>query len=110
MKKLILFVLFILLSFSASNVFAGNSDPKSTGDKSPITTTVTKLTDEQITLLKNRVEEIRVMDKTNMTPTEKQDLRNELKDIKEAIKRDGGYIIIGGSSLLLVIILLIILL
>lgn len=103
-------MLFILLSFSASNVFAGNSDPKGTGDKSPITTTITKLTDEQITLLKNRVEEIRVMDKTNMTSTEKQDLRNELKDIKEAIKRDGGYIIIGGSSLLLVIILLIILL
>jgi len=111
MKKIIFFVLLLLISVSASTVIAGNSNPKKATNTVAIPAkTETRLTEKQVTQLKNRVEEIRDMNKTKMTATEKLGLRKELKDIQQTIKRDGGYIIIGSGTLLLIIILLIILL
>lgn len=110
MKKSIFFALLMIMSMSASTVFAGNSNPKNPTENPAIPAKPeTKLTDEQVTRLKNRVEEIRDMDKSDMTASEKLALRSEVKDIKQAVKKDGGYVYIGGGTLLLIIILLIIL-
>ncbi len=59
--------------------------------------------------LTKRVEEIRDMDKTNMTVKEKRELKKELKGIKENVRRSGGNIYIGGGTLFLIIILVILL-
>jgi hypothetical protein len=111
MKKILFMVCLMIFSLSASTAVSTKSNPKKTSDN-PIT--VIKLTDKlsenQVSLMTKRVEAIRDMDKTNLTVTEKRELRNELKAIKKDLRKDGGVIYIGAGTLLLIIILLIILL
>jgi len=71
--------------------------------------TENKLSTEELTRLTNRVEEIRAMDKSEMTSMEKRELRKELRATKENVRRDGGYVYIGGGTLILIIILVILL-
>jgi len=103
MKKIIFFVSLMLVSLSVSTVFASKPDP------SAITTIKkeNKLSEEEMNRLKNRVEEIRDMDKTNLTVKEKRELRKELKSISKTMRRDGGYVYIGGTTLLLIILIII---
>jgi len=101
MKKIIFFVSLMLLSLNASTLFASKSDPTAVSDKKE-----NKLSDEEITRLKNRVEEIRDMDKTNLTVQEKRELRKELRGIKASERRNSGYIYIGGSTLIIIILIL----
>ena len=102
MKKIIFFVSLMLFSLSASTVFASKSDLTNVPAKKE-----NKLSEEEMSRLKNRVEEIRDMDKTNLTVKEKRELRNELRAIKETVRKDGGYIYIGGSTLLIIILIII---
>jgi hypothetical protein len=107
MKKLLLFVFVTIFSLSTLTSFAGiesNTKNLAVPDK-----TENKLSSEEISRLTNRVEEIRDMDKTDMTAKEKRDLRKELTTIKKNVKRSGGYVYIGGSTLLLIILLIILL-
>ena len=104
MKKIIFFVTLMFLTLSTSTVFASQADLTAVPDKKE-----NKLSEEEMSRLKNRVEEIRNMDKSNLTRTEKREMRKELRTIKETVKRDGGgYVYIGGTTLLLIIILLIV--
>jgi hypothetical protein len=111
MKKTIFFALLMIMSMSASTVFAGNSNPKNSIENPAIpANTDTKLSEKQATAMKNRIEEIRDMDKTDMSAAEKLALRKEVKEIKQTVKKDGGYVYIGTGTLILIIVLLIILL
>jgi hypothetical protein len=107
MKKIILFALMFVFSLGAFNVFAGTSGIKD----NPVAPAKTenKLSEEEMSRLTKRVEEIRDMDKTNLTVKEKRELKKELKAIKENVKRDGGYIYIGTGALILIIILIVVL-
>ena len=110
MKKIILFAFVIIISISASTAFAVKPDTKSATEKPAIPAkTENKMSEEELSRLTKRVEEIRDMDKTNMTVKEKRELKKEVKSIKENVKRDGGYIYIGGGTLLLIILLIILL-
>ncbi len=110
MKKTIFFVLLIIFSLSASTVWAARADHKSSSDSPAVPVkTENKLSEEEMSHLTKRVEEIRDMDKTNMTVKEKRELKKELKGIKENVRRSGGTIYIGGGTLLLIIILVILL-
>jgi len=110
MKKTIFFALLMIMSMSASTLFAGNLISGNTIENPAIPAkTDTKLTEAQVTALKNRIEEIRDLDKTDMSNAEKLALRKEVKEIKQTVKRGGGYIYIGTGTLILIIILLIIL-
>lgn len=107
MKKAILFVFIAIFTMSTSIAFANKPDSKSASDNLAVPDkTENKLSEEELSRLKNRVEEIRDMDKTNMTGTEKRELKKELKAIKENVRRAGGYIYIGGSTLLIIILIL----
>ena len=64
----------------------------------------------ELQVLLDRLEEIKEMDKTALSRVEKKDLRVELRDTKEEIKRNSGGVYLSVGALLLVIILLIILL
>jgi hypothetical protein len=106
---LIVFIAF--LSLNAGIIYGSNSNSKIT----PVSTIISdnkenKLSAEEITCLKNRVEEIRNMDKSKLNSAEKRELRNELKGIKESVRRSDGVIYISGGTLLLIIILVIIIL
>jgi peptidoglycan hydrolase CwlO-like protein len=109
MKKVILFVFIMIFTLSATTAFANKTDKKSSDKLAVPVKTENKLSEEELTRLTKRVEEIRDMDKTDMTVKEKRELRKELRTIKENVRRDGGYIYIGGGTLLLIIILIILL-
>lgn len=110
MKKSILFVFIMIMSLGASTVFAARTDPKSSSDKlAGPGKTESKLSEEELSRLTRRVEEIRDMDKTNMTGKEKRDLRKENKGIKENVRRNDGTVVIGVTTLILIIILVILL-
>jgi protein-disulfide isomerase len=105
MKKTIFFALLTIFSLGALPAFAAKNSPKVT----EATETTAKLTEEEISTYRARVEEIRDMDKSELTASEKKELRNELKDIKKTMHKDGTYIYVGGSTLLIIIIILLIL-
>ena len=106
MKKTILFALLTIFSLSAAPTFAAKSSTNTTAVPAA---TENKLTEEEISNYRARVEEIRGMDKSEMTVSEKKELKNELKDIKETMRRDGVYFYVGGSVLLIILILILIL-
>lgn len=94
----------MVLSLSGPVVFADDVKSVAVPEKKEH-----KLTEEEVTHLKNRVEEIRNMDKTNLSIKEKKELKTELKTIKKKLLRNGGYIYIGTGTLILIIILIILL-
>ncbi|MEO6693399.1 MAG: hypothetical protein ABIO44_13725 [Saprospiraceae bacterium] len=111
MKKSIFFVCLMLLTFSASTVYA--VVPNSTNATENVAfppKKESKLSTEELTRLTNRVEEIRNMDKSNLTTKEKRELKKELKSIKKNVKKSGGYVYIGAGTLVLIIILVLLLL
>jgi hypothetical protein len=104
-----LFGILMIFMMSASMAFASKTELKSASKNSSVVITDNKLSAAEVTALTARVEEIRTMDKSNMTVVEKRELRKELKGIKENVRKDGGVIYIGGGTLLLIIILILIL-
>jgi len=102
MKKTIFIALLAIFSLSAAPVFAAKTSANPTAEATP------KLTEEEISTYRARVEEIREMDKSELSSAEKKELKSELKDIKETMRKDGSYIYIGGSTLLVIIIILLI--
>jgi hypothetical protein len=105
MKKTIFFALLTIFSLSALPTFAAKNSPKTT-ETTETTETTVKLTEEEISAYRARVEEIRDMDKSELTASEKKELKNELKEIKKTMHKDGTYLYVGGSTVLLIIIIL----
>jgi hypothetical protein len=69
--------------------------------------TETKLSAEEVSRLTKRVEEIRSIDKSDMTVSEKRELRKEVKGIKENVRKNGTVIYISGGTLLLILLIII---
>ena len=105
MKKTIFIALLAIFSLGTAPAFAASAKATET-----TTEANNKLTAEEVTALTTRVEEIRDMDKSTMTLSEKSELKSELKEIKATMKSSDPYIYIGGSSLIILIIVLIIVL
>lgn len=64
----------------------------------------------RIEQIKNRVEEIQAMDKSNLSAQERQDLRTELKSMKKEAKAIGGGVYLSVGAIIIIILLLILLL
>ena len=110
MKKIIFIVTIIIFSLGMSTAYAIIPDSKNASNNIAVPAKMeNKLSEEEINCLKNRVEEIRDMDKSNLTVKERRALRNELKGIKESVRRDGEVIYISSGTIILIIILIIIL-
>lgn len=104
-------VYLMILSLGVSTAFAAGNEKKSRKDEAAIPDkTENKLSEEELSRMTRRVEEIRDMDKSDLTAKEKKALKKELKGIKESVKADGGYIYIGAGTLLVIILLVILLL
>lgn len=91
----------MLLMMGTSTAFAGKSKTDAV-----VVKTENKLSEEELSCMKNRVEEIRNMDKSNLSLTEKSELRKELTAIKASERRNDGYIYIGGSTIIIIILIL----
>ncbi len=126
MKRTLLVTFMMIFSMSASTLFAQNTEPTMDQDaaavsemvaiadspiatESPAVAEKAAATDDEVDTeaLKARVEEIRDMDKSELSRAEKKELRNELKDSKAILQSRGIYI--GGGTLILLIILIILL-
>lgn len=102
MKKTTFFAILLIFILSATTSFAGKSDLK---NAVPVKAE-NKLSEAEVSRLKNRVEEIRSMDKSEMTSTEKRELRKESKGIKENVRKSGEVIYISGGTILIIILIL----
>lgn len=110
MKKSIYFVIVLIFTMSSTFAFANKADRKSNSDRSAVPVkTENALSEVEISRLTNRVEEIRNLDKSEMSLKEKSELKKELRDIKKTVEKNNGTIYIGGATLLLIIILILIL-
>ncbi|MBB6004401.1 hypothetical protein [Arcicella rosea] len=74
-----------------------------------------KLSDKKIvsveaTVLINRLEEIKAMDKSNMSSIEKKALRKEVRSIKQSLKEVGGGVYLSVGAIIIIVLLLILLL
>ena len=93
--------IFTLLTFGFAPIAAlGNN-------KTPVESTMTPA---ELQVLIDRVEEIKAMDKSLLTKSEKKELRNELRETKKEIKNNGRGIYLSVGALLVVIVLLVLLL
>lgn len=105
MKKTTLYLMIFLMSISIfpSPVFATAKNPTEMNNP-------TKEVPAEVQVMLNRLNEIKAMDKSNMTHSEKVLLRKEVRDIKKSLKASGNGVYLSVGALLVIIILLIILL
>lgn len=108
MRKTIFFGVLLIFAMSATTTFASKKDSKAVVENTAVATkTENKLSAEEVAVLTARVDEIRNMDKSNMTGMEKRELRKESKAIKENVNKDGGVIYISVGTILLIILIVI---
>ena len=94
----------MIFMLSATMAFAGEAN--SMDNSAAVVKTENKLSAEEVAKLTKRVEEIRSMDKSELTVTEKRELRKEVKGIKENVRKNGEVIYISGGTLLIIILII----
>ena len=103
-KSLLTIAAFALLTFSTITLHAENKT-------SPIRNDSILIKDEALAnSLILRLEEIKQIDKTKLQPSEKKELRKEVRTIKSQLKEIHGGVYISVGALILILILLIVLL
>lgn len=103
MKKLIYsLILIFTLGISANTVSAAENNKAKTE-----MTAEQKVQLERIT---NRVEEIRHMDKSDLSRAEKKELRKELRELKSQARAMGGGVYLSVGAIIIIILLLILIL
>jgi hypothetical protein len=107
MKKLSYYILILVFTMSAAMLQAATEKPAEVATAPEEMENY--LTEEEVELLTMRVEEIRDMDKSNLTSEEKRELRHELKDIRKELQR-GGYVYVSVGTLIVVLLVLLLLL
>ncbi len=108
MKRNVVIILMLLASFASVQSFAKNG-------KHVWQDKVAAMTEEQkearVAEMKERVEEIKSMDKSKLTSEDRKALRHELRDMnKEAKALGSGGIYISLAGIIIIILLLIIIL
>jgi galactokinase len=103
MKKILYaLALVFTMAISTNTVFAANKNE-----------TKTEMTAEQrvqFDKIVNRVEEIRKMDKSNLTRAEKKALRSELREMKGQARALSGGVYLSVGAIIIIILLLILIL
>ena len=109
MKKFALCVMATLLSLTfipLSLSAAPRTAPASTANTSPVSPADAAKANELLL----RLNEIKTSDKSELTTSEKKDLRKEVRSINSELKAIGGGVYISAAVLLIILILLIVLL
>ncbi len=101
LKKAIQILLFALVTSSVMPAFAGEPTPGTTTEK-----TSGEANSQQAL---NRIIEIRNMDRSNMTSSEKRELRKELRHLKKEPKRKNGIYLSVGALIVIGVLLILLL-
>jgi len=124
MKRITVLLMTILLSFSLVPSYATLETTPTTAtttSSSSTTTTTTTTTSSDATtansgakaasqVLISRLDEIKAMDKTNMSSADKRVLRKEVKSIRKTLRYEHGGIYLSLGAIIIIVLLLIILL
>lgn len=97
------FLLAIASLFGAPAVQATTATPV------PVTATTTNPAPPEVQRLLDRLDEIKAMDKSNLTRDEKKALRKEVRATKKQLAAVSGGVYISAGALILILILLVIL-
>ena len=100
-KSALLLIMAFSLSILPTNV---NAAPE------PIAIDKTSTENTRANVLVNRLEEIKEMDKSKMTRTEKKELRKEVKAIKSELRSTSNGVYLSVGAIIIIILLLILLL
>nr|WP_315251092.1 hypothetical protein [uncultured Flavobacterium sp.] len=101
--RIYLMVLLVSLSLVPTTITASEKDPIEATSKS-------KELPIEVKNMLNRLEEIKKMDKSNMSRLEKKELRKEVKTIKANLKATGNGVYLSIGAIVIIILLLILLL
>ena len=74
------------------------------------TTKTHELTETRVAEIKQRVDQIKAMDVTTLSRSERKNLKSELREMKSELRDGPTYIYISAGALILIIILLILIL
>jgi hypothetical protein len=113
MKKLTVFISFTIMLFMLSLNGRAATTVVNTDNTDKVATNTT-LTPEQkqarVAAITIRVNEIRAMDKSNLTRADKRALRAELRSLKAESNSNGGGIYLSVGAIIIIILLLILIL
>lgn len=96
---LITLVLMLVIPFS---VKAESTEPEKVKSEKVVSVEANRLI--------SRLEEIKAMDKSNMSSVEKKALRKEVRSIKQSLKEVGGGVYLSVGAIIIIVLLLILLL
>jgi|JI10StandDraft_1071094.scaffolds.fasta_scaffold1174538_1 hypothetical protein len=103
MKKTILYLMISVVTLSTF------STPLWAAEKNQITTAVPpREIPPEVQLQLNRIDEIKAMDKTDLTRAEKKELRKEVRAIRADIRanNNGIYLSVGGAIIIILLLIL----
>jgi glutamate mutase epsilon subunit len=105
MKKIAFYVMtaIMLLSITTTPVSASHEMNK-------VALANEKIESAEVKALMSRLEEIKAMDKSNMTSTEKKELRKEVRSIKKSMSELSGGVYLSVGAIIIIVLLLILLL
>ncbi len=95
--------LLMTLAFSPMQLQAAESDPVTVSTGNPED-------DEKAKALLARLDEIKNMDKSNLSRAEKKELRKEVREIKSQLRATGNGVYLSIGAIIIIILLLILLL
>ena len=105
MKKVTFYLMMMVLSLSVipSQIYAAEKNPTAISN-------TTKEIPAEVKVMLNRLDEIKAMDKSNLTSVEKKELRKEVRTIKTELRSTGNGVYLSVGAIIIVILLLILLL
>lgn len=108
MKKITLSLMVIVLSltFSPASVAAKTSEPTAMSSLAPNG----KEVPVEIKVMYDRLEEIKNMDKSDLTSSDKKALRKEVRSIKSNLRASGNGIYLSIGAIIIIILILILVL
>ncbi|GEC71431.1 hypothetical protein SAMN05443543_10518 [Flavobacterium flevense] len=101
MKKLSFYLMVMILSLGVlpTSTYAAEKPKAETPKEIPA----------EVQTMLNRLNEIKEMDKSNLSSSEKKELRTEVKTIKKTLKSSGHGIYLSVGAIIIIILLLILL-
>ena len=101
--RVLLYVFITYITLSPLQIWANDNAPE-------IENINPKEIPAEVKTMLNRLEEIKKMDKSELTRVEKKELRAEVKGIKKTLKASGNGIYLSVGAIIIIILLLILLL
>ena len=112
MKKITLRLMILILSLTAVPVLANNepgTGQATLTNELPLNETSSNKVPAEVQAMYDRLEEIKAMDKSELSSSEKKELRKEVKSIKSQLRSTGNGVYLSVGAIIIIVLLLIIL-